>query len=76
MCQGLATAPDPCHNTNVIEGDHMTTISREAATELRELIEDTIEYFCDEEKISGETAWKMVECLAVAKQAQMQGLVD
>ena len=54
----------------------MTTISREAATELRELIEDTIEYFCDQEMISGETAWKMVECLAIAKQAQMQGLVD
>ena len=51
----------------------MTTISRKSASELRELIEDTIEYFCDEEKISGETAWKMVECLAIVKQAQMQG---
>ena len=59
----------------------MTTISFQASTELRELIEDTTEYFCDEsakngEFISGETAWAMIEALAVAKQAQLKGLVD
>ena len=76
MCQGLDLSPLMPYYCIVPKGDHMTTISREAATELRELIEDTIEYFCDQEMISGETAYKMVECLAVAKQAQMQGLVD
>ena len=59
----------------------MATISFQASTELREVVEDTIEYFCDEsakngEFISGETAWAMIECLAQAKQAQLKGLVD
>ena len=50
-------------------------ISREKAQELRELLEDTIEYFCDNERVSGELAWTIVECLAVAKQAELKGLV-
>ena len=48
-------------------------ISREAAQELRELLEDTIEYFCDNEQMSGEVAWTIAECLAVAKQAELKG---
>ena len=50
-------------------------ISREKAQELRELLEDTIEYFCDNERVSGELAWTIAECLAVAKQAELKGLV-
>ena len=53
----------------------MATVTKNQAQELRELIEDTVEYFCDQEMISGETAWTMVECLAVAKQAQIRGEV-
>ena len=54
----------------------MTTITREQATELKELLEDTLEYYCDQEMMSGETAWSLVECIAVAKQAQIQGHVS
>ena len=50
-------------------------ISREKAQELRELLEDTIEYFCDNERVSGELAWTITECLAVAKQVEFKGLV-
>jgi len=50
-------------------------ISREKAQELRELLEDTIEYFCDNNMVSGQLAWTVTECLAVAKQAEIQGLV-
>ena len=50
-------------------------ISKEQAQELRELLEDTIEYFCDQEMMSGELAWTVTECLAVAKQAEFKGLV-
>jgi hypothetical protein len=50
-------------------------ISREKAQELRELLEDTIEYFCDNEQVSGELAWTITECLAIAKQAELKGLV-
>ena len=48
-------------------------ISRELSTELRELIEDSLEYFCDENRLSGELAWTVVECLATAKLAEMRG---
>ena len=51
-------------------------ISKDKAHEFRELLEDTIEYFCDNEMISGELAWTMAECLAVAKQAEFKGLIS
>ena len=50
-------------------------ISREKAQELRELLEDTIEYFCDQQQVSGEVAWTITECLAIAKQAELEGLL-
>ena len=34
---------------------------------LQALLEDTIEYYCDENMVSGETAWTMVASLADAK---------
>ena len=45
-------------------------ISDERATQLiqlKEILEDTVEYFCDENMVSGETAWNMVGALADAK---------
>ena len=53
-----------------------TTISREQLTDLTELLEDSLEYFCDQETISGECAWTIVECLATAKLAQLRGKID
>ena len=50
-------------------------ISREQLQELTEIIEDTVEYACDKERISGEMAWSVIECLAIAKQAEIAGLV-
>ena len=50
-------------------------ISREQLKELTEIIEDTIEYGCDQWMISGEKAWPIIECLAIAKQAEFAGLV-
>ena len=50
-------------------------ISQEQLQALRELVEDTVEYYCDENMVSGETAWTCVECLAVAKVAEVQGLL-
>ncbi len=34
---------------------------------LQELLEDSIEYYCDEHMVSGEIAWTMVASLADAK---------
>ena len=50
-------------------------ITKEALDELTSVIEDTVEYACDQEMISGELAWTVVESLATAKIAQLQGLV-
>ena len=48
-------------------------ISKPQLKELTEVIEDTLEYFCDQEQVSGELAWTVIECLATAKIAEMQG---
>ena len=54
------------------------TISPEFVNELREVIEDSVEYTIREfvsngELIHGETAWKVIEVLALAKQADFKG---
>ena len=53
----------------------MTTVNASMATELRELIEDSVEHFCDENMVSGEMAWIMVGALCEAKYAQLKGKV-
>ena len=50
-------------------------ISREQHDELIQIIEDTVQYACDQWMISGEAAWAIIECRAVAKQAELAGLV-
>lgn len=48
-------------------------ISRKQSQEIQEVIEDTVQYFCDQHVVSGELAWILVECLATAKLAELQG---
>ena len=48
-------------------------LSRPHLDELTELLEDTIEYFCDNNQISGQLAWTVTECLATAKLAELKG---
>ena len=48
-------------------------LDREVLNELTEVIEDTIQYACDHHQLSGEMVWKLVECLAIAKQAEFEG---
>ena len=48
-------------------------ITREQLDELTELIEDSVEFMCDKEMLSGELAWSVVECLATAKIAELKG---
>ena len=61
--------------------EETVTISHEFTTEMREIIEDSVAYVIAEfasrgELVSGETAYKVLECLALAKQAEFMGLVD
>ena len=48
-------------------------ISREQLDELTSVIEDTVEYACDQQMLSGELAWTVIECLATAKIAELKG---
>ena len=49
-------------------------ISRDTLADLREMQEDMVAHFVDENfPISGETYWTCVECLPTAKLAQLRG---
>ena len=48
-------------------------ISHEQLDELTSVVEDTVEYACDQQMLSGELAWTVVECLALAKLAELRG---
>ena len=50
-------------------------ITQEALQELTEVIEDTVEYACDQHMLSGECAWTVVQCLAVTKLHELEGLL-
>ena len=50
-------------------------MSREQLQELTEVIEDTVQYGCDQWQISGEKAWTVIHCLSIAKLAELEGLV-
>ena len=48
-------------------------ITRDQLIEITEIIEDTVEYFCDQQQVSGELAWTVVESLATTKLAELRG---
>ncbi len=51
------------------------TIDRTTHNELVEIIEDSVEYFCNENMVSGELTWIIIQTLAEAKLAQFRGEV-
>ena len=48
-------------------------ITREQLDEITEVIEDTVEYACDKEQLSGELIWTVIQTLAEAKLAELRG---
>ena len=48
-------------------------ITRPQLSEITEVIEDTVEYACDQNQLSGELVWTVVETLATAKLAELRG---
>lgn len=48
-------------------------ITSEKHQQLIELIEDIVEHYCDENMVSGELAYTVLECYSIAKLAQMRG---
>ncbi len=51
-------------------------LTSEKHQQLIELIEDTVEYYCDENLVSGELVYTVLECYSIAKLAQLRGEVD
>ena len=49
------------------------TIDRRIHDDLVEILEDSVEYFCNENMVSGELTWIIVQTLAEAKIAQFKG---
>ncbi len=50
-------------------------LNQETHDEMISVLEDTVEYVCDEHMISGELAWTIVESYATAKLMQFNGTV-
>ncbi len=48
-------------------------ITRPQLSEITEVIEDTVEYACDQNQLSGELVWTVIETLATAKLAELRG---
>lgn len=48
-------------------------LTRTQLQEITELFEDTVEYYCDSNLISGQKLWTVLECLSAAKLAEMNG---
>lgn len=51
-------------------------IDAELVQELQEYTEDIVSLWCNDNIKSGELAWAIIECLAQAKQAELQGMFD
>lgn len=49
------------------------TLTNEEHKELVGVIEDSVQYFCDENMVSGELAWLLVNCLSTAKIEMLKG---
>ena len=47
--------------------------NRADLAELTALFEDTAEYYCDGKMVSGQKLWTVLECLATAKLAELNG---
>ena len=47
-------------------------ISRPQLNTITEIIEDTVEYLCDQETLSGELLWTVIGCLSEAKLAELK----
>ena len=60
------------HYKGVQSKDTMN-ITREQLKEITEVIEDTVEYACDQNQLSGELVWTLIESLASTKLAELRG---
>ena len=50
-------------------------ITTEQHSQLIELLEDTVEYYCDQNMLSGELIYTIIEAYSAAKVAQLRGEV-
>lgn len=51
-------------------------LTHDQLDDLTSLIEDSAEFYCSQEMVSGETFWTCLECLATAKVAELRGELE
>ena len=61
---------DRSNGSQTMNNDKITKKQEQQLIEMLEIMEDTVEYFCDQNTVSGETAWNMVASLAEVKLGQ------
>ena len=59
----------------------MTTITRDQSTTVTEMLEDTVQYLCQDlfesgTPLSGETVWKIISCYSETKLHEFSGQFD
>ena len=59
--------------SNTTKAPFFMELTRTQLQEITELFEDTAEYYCDSNVISGQKLWTVLECLATAKLAELNG---
>ena len=62
---------DRCIMTLFITAVFLMEITRDDLIDMNEYFEDIAAYYCDENGISGEKFWTVLECFAAAKQWEM-----
>ena len=50
-------------------------LNRTQLNELTSVVEDTVEYACDKEHISGTVAWTAINCLSRVKLMELSGQI-
>ena len=63
---------DRFNGSQTMNNDKITKKQEQQLIEMLEIMEDTVEYFCDQNTVSGETAWNMVASLAEVKLGQFK----
>ena len=59
----------------------MVTVDRAAVSDLNSLVEDMVAYWCSTQAeegklVAGQTAWKLIAAYALAKELQMDGVIE
>ena len=59
-----------------MNSDQTMSVDISKHNELVDIIDDMVQYWCDEHVCSGELAWTILQCYSTAKLAQLSGEIE